>query len=129
MLVRNLQLDEICPDFKTGFEKLAIDPTWAWIAEESGTKYGILLAAPCHGLVYLARLCVVEGAPVFTTVLLLRGFIRDASARGYKAYFTHVDPTRENERQFIKFCRMAEGIQAPDVQVCIAGSLKKAGKY
>jgi hypothetical protein len=129
MLIRNLQLYEKAPDFKTGFESLAIDPNWAWVAEENGNKWGILLAAPCHGLVYLARLCVADGAPVFTAAWLLRHFIRDCNERGYKAYFTHVDPTNETERQFIGFCRKSEGIQATRPQVLIAGSFEKAGKY
>ena len=127
--VRTLRDSELMPEgFATGFEKMPVMREWCWIAEEDGKPVGILIAAPCHGIVYLMRLCTKDGhsADVF---LLLRHFFADTRARGFMGYMLHVDPTRPVESKLIGLCRKAGAIQVTVPQVALVGFLKDAGRF
>ena len=102
---------------------------WVWIAEKGGETAGVLLAAPMHGLVYIMRLCVREGAPLFTAAMLLRGFMRDTEKRGFKGYWMHVDPTKELDRRMIPLVKRARGFQLPIPQVMLVGSIETAARF
>jgi hypothetical protein len=129
--VRNLRDGEALPQgLHTGFEELQVMPLWCWIAEQDSEVLGVLMGAPCHGLVYLLRLCVKpECKTKIVPLLLLRAFLRDCFARGFKAYFTHLDPTRELEGRLLGLCREAQGVQVTVPQVAVVGFLHDAGRY
>jgi len=80
------------------WEYLTLDPHWVWTVEDAGKMVGILIAGPCHGLVFIWRVKVVAGAPRWTLGKLFRNFIRDLRKRGclgYMACLNLVDQPRE----------------------------------
>jgi hypothetical protein len=113
----------------TGFEAMPVMKSFCWVAEKEGRIIGMLLAAPCHGLIFLIRLRVAEGAPVTTTALLFRHCMRDAKAMGFVGYFSYIDPGRDMERALIPICRRAGGIQDMTLHVPLVGSLEKAASF
>ena len=122
-------MDEPMPEgFNTGFENMPFMPHWVWTAEEDGEALGLLMAAPAHGLIYMMRLCVKKGAPSLTALFLLRGCMREAQKRGFKGFFTHVDPTGEIDRRVLGTCRKSGGVQMLMPQVMLVGSIEKAAR-
>jgi hypothetical protein len=101
---------------------------WAWLAESENQPVGILLAAPCHGLVYMMRLCLAESNPA-VGFLLLRACMRECHKRGFKGYFTHLNPMHASEGQMIPMCKKAGGFTLTIPQVMIAGSIEKAARF
>lgn len=128
--VRTLREDESFPQhLGTGFEGMPVMKSFCWVAEHEGRIVGMLMAAPCHGLIYIVRLRVEKEAPAMVTGLLFRKFLKDSKQMGFVGYFTHVDPSRESERQMIPICRKAKGIQVPMMQIPLAGSIEAAARY
>lgn len=128
--VRTLRPNEAMPQhLGTGFEQMAVMNEFVWVAEKEKKIVGILMAAPCHGVVFLVRLRTAEDAPTMTVALLFRKCVKDCLARGLKGYFTYVDPNLEMERRFIPICRKAGGTQIMSVQVGLVGNLEQAAKY
>lgn len=113
----------------TGFEAMPVMNSFVWVAENKEKIVGILMAAPCHGLIFFVRFRIEETAPKIVAHLLFRHCIKDCLAMGFKGYFTYVDPAREMERQMIPICRKAGGLQLPEVQVGIVGSLEQARRF
>src|SRR5712691_8376859 len=104
--VRTLKPDEAMPQhLATGFERMPVMKDFVWIAEEEGKVVGMLLASPCHGLVFLARLRVEENAPSSVVTAMFRKCIKDCLDRGFTGYFTFIDPTRGLERKLIPICQ------------------------
>jgi hypothetical protein len=127
--VRNLRLNEPIPDgFHTGFEGMPVMCDWVWVAEISGRPAGILLAAPCHGLVYMMRLCVKTGENGAVAAVILRGCMKDCKARGFRGYFFHVSTLEQVERDLVPIVRKAGGVQLPVPQVLMVGPIEKAAK-
>jgi hypothetical protein len=130
MSVRTLREDEDFPShLDTGFEQMEVMKSFCWVAENEGKIVGILMAAPCHGIVFLVRLRVEKTAPVSATSLLFRKCVRDCHKRGLKGYFTFVDPSREAERRMISICHRAKGYQVPSVQVGLVGRIEDAARF
>ena len=130
IFVRTLRPDEPMPQhMNTGFEQMEVMKDFVWIAEEDNKIVGSLLASPCHGLIFFVRLRVVDDASTMTVPLLFRHAIRDCTKRGFKGYFTYVDPSLDAERRFIPICQKAGGIQVTAIQVGLVGSLEKAARY
>lgn len=128
--VRTLREDEAMPQhLGTGYEQMPIMKSFCWVAEQEGKIIGVLLAAPCHGIVYLIRLCVEKGAPVITAGLLFRKCLRECKEAGFVGYFAHIDPSRETERELIAICRKAKGIQIGMMQVPLVGSIEQAARF
>ena len=113
----------------TGFEAMPVMKSFCWIAEHEGRIVGMLMAAPCHGLVYIARVSVEEPAPAMTALLLFRNSLKDCRQMGFVGYFTHIDPSRETERGLIPICRKAKGLQIAMIQVPLAGSIDAAVRF
>lgn len=113
----------------TGYEQMPVMNDYAWIAEENGKVTGILLGSPCHGLVFIVRVCAAPGASPMTVQLLFRKFVQDCASRGLRGYFTFVDPMRDAERKFIPICHKAGGMQIQALQVGLVGSIEKAVRY
>lgn len=128
--VRTLREEEDFPaHLETGFENMPVMKSFCWVAEHDGRIIGILMAAPCHGLVFLVRVKIKDKAPIATASLLFRKCVRDCNERGFKGYLTYIDPQRESERRMIPICRKAGGFQIQDVQVGLVGSFEKAARY
>ena len=115
--------------FYTGFEKMPLQEDWVWVAERDGAPQGVLMAAPCHGLIYMMRLCVKEGAPAITAFRLLRACMRDTKARGFKGFFMHIDPTSEKDIKVWPACKKSGALALPLPQQMIVGSIEKAARY
>jgi hypothetical protein len=127
--VRTLTKGEaLPPGFHTGYELMPIMEDWAWIAE-NGEPVGVLLAAPCHGLVYMMRVCVKEGANPATAAILIRACMRDCEKRGVKGYFFHVSTLSQVERDLIPICRKAGAVQVPIPQVLLVGAVDRAARF
>lgn len=128
--VRTLGPKEAMPQhLDTGFERMEVMNEFVWIAEQAGKIIGILMAAPCHGLIFFVRLRTEKGAPAMAVHLLFRKCINDCKQRGFKGYFVYVDPNIEAERRLIPICRRAGGIQMTSVQVGLVGNLAEAARY
>lgn len=113
----------------TGFEKLPVMNEFVWVAEKNGKMTGILMVAPCHGIIFIVRLRTEFGAPPTTVHHLFRQCMRDCLERGYKGYFTYVDPSREAERKFISICQRAGGMLIEPLQVGLVGNLEQAARF
>ena len=130
MNVRTLSAGEHIPEgFNTGYEKMPVQGDWIWVAEKDGIATGVLMVAPCHGLIYLMRLCVKKGSPTIVAFLLLRECMRETRRRGFKGFFTHIDPTGEIDRRILQTCRKSGGVQMLIPQVMLVGSIERAARY
>ena len=85
--------------FSTGYENMPLQTDWVWVAEKDGKPEGVLMVAPCHGLIYMMRLCAKEDASPMVAVCLLRACMRESKRRGFRGFFTHIDPTKEMDRR------------------------------
>jgi hypothetical protein len=128
--VRTLKPNEAMPQhLGTGFEQMVVMNDFVWVAEKGGKIIGILMAAPCHGVIFFVRLRTEKDAPPMAVTLLFRKCVRDCQERGFKGYFTYVDPSIEAERKFIPICRKAGGAQITSLQVGLVGRLGDAARY
>jgi hypothetical protein len=126
--VRNLREGEAMPEgFHTGYEHMPVMRDWVWLAEGEETL-AILLAAPCHGLVYFMRLCVKKGAGRATATILIRACMKECDRRGFKGYFFHVSGASQVERSLIPIVRKAGGVQITQPQMMLAGPIDEAVK-
>jgi hypothetical protein len=128
--IRTLRPEEAMPQhLGTGYESMPVMNEFVWIAEQYGKIIGIMLGAPCHGLVFIVRVCVERDAPSKTVHLLFRHFVQDCEKKGLRGYFTFIDPSLEVERKFIPICHKAGGMQVPMLQVGLVGSIEKAARF
>jgi hypothetical protein len=128
--VRTLLASDQFPEgFSTGFEQMPVMKSWVWVAEEDGDPAGVLMAAPMHGLIYLMRICVHQGAPPETAFRLLRACMRDCWHRGFRGFFMHIDPTGTVDRKMIPLVKRAKGVQMLIPQVMLVGSIEAAARF
>src|ERR1700693_3133010 len=126
---RTLKEDESIPEgFATGHEQMPIMRDWVWVAE-NGEPLGVLLAAPCHGLGYMMRVCVKENANPATATILIRACMTECEKRGFRGHFFHVSTLPQAERVLIPIRRKASGVQVPLPQVVIVGPIDKAARF
>lgn len=83
------------------WELLTLDPEWIWLVEHGDQVVGILIAGPCHGLVFIWRVKVLAGAPHWTLGKLFRRFIRDIRKRGCMGYVSFLDIGNRPQEQAI----------------------------
>lgn len=113
----------------TGFEHMKVMNDFVWIAEQDGKVIAVLLASPCHGLIFFVRISAEKDAPSMAVPLLFRRCVQDCTKRGFTGYFTYVDPARTAERNFIPICRKAGGLQITSLQVGLVGELEQAARF
>lgn len=128
--VRTLRPKEGMPQhMNTGFEQLPVMNEFVWVAEKEGKVIGMLMASPCHGLIFFVRLRTEKKAPAMTVPLLFRKCVKDCLERGFLGYFTFVDPSLDAERRFIPICHRAGGTQITSLQVGLVGKLQEAARF
>ncbi len=128
--IRTLREGEAMPQhLGTGYETMPVMNSFVWVAEKDEKIIGILMAAPCHGLLFLVRLRIEKGSPGAIAHLLFRHCIRDAQAMGFQGYFSYINPELPSESALIPICERAGGIQVTALQVPLVGSIEKAARY
>lgn len=128
--VRNLREKESMPEgMATGYESMPLMPAWVWVVELDGKPQGVVMAAPCHGMVYMMRLCFKEGSDKAMIPRLLRACMKDCRDRGFRGFFFHADPTKEMDRKLIPLVKRTGGVQLTVPQVLLAGSIERAAKF
>lgn len=102
--MRNLEVGETLPkSLYSGFETLKLEPRWVWVYDDEGIK-ACLIAAPCHGIVHVLRVCSTPEAPKTAVLMLLRQGIRDVKARGYTGVMVFLEASTEDD---MKLSRIA----------------------
>lgn len=102
MKIRHLRQHEQLP-IKHGLEPLPLDPQWAWVAEnELGVVVGVLLLAPVHGAVFVARLVAGDNPPVTWVRRILTQASKDVLERGYRVAFAYFSMDRPTEARLAK---------------------------
>lgn len=130
MKVRTLREDEAMPQhLGTGFEAMPVMKAFCWVAEEPEKIIGMLMAAPCHGLIFFVRLRILKGSPAITAHLLFRTALNDCKKRGFKGYFTYIDEASAIERSFIPICERAGGFRVSATQIGLVGSIEQAARF
>lgn len=110
-IARLLRVGETLPaDLNVGLTR--IDPLWTWVVASSTGIESCLLAAPCHGLAMLVRICSLPSASPYTIAKLLRRSLTDIHDRGYNGYFTCLDPDNPMEAKLISIVKHSGGINA-----------------
>lgn len=128
--VRTLREGEPFPQhLGTGFETMPVMNSFVWVAERDERIIGILMAAPCHGLIFIVRIRVEEGSNPAVVHLLFRHCMKDCKEMGFIGYFSYIDPQRESEAAMISICTRAGGIQVTKLQVPLVGSIEKAARF
>jgi hypothetical protein len=128
--VRTLRPNEAMPQhLNTGFEQMPVMNDFVWIAEKQEKIIGMLVASPCHGLVFFVHVRTEKGTSTMTIPLLFRKCVKDCMERGFKGYFGFLDPRVKADREFILVCRKAGGTQIVSEHFGIVGKLEEAGRY
>ena len=107
--VRILHPDESLPDWTNLPTYPSMDRDWIWVVDGPDGIAGILLAAGCHGMVFILRLQMRPGVSRHLLVPLLRKSIADWQERGYKGYVTILDPENPAEEQLMRIVHRAGG--------------------
>ncbi len=111
---------------------LDIDPDWVWCAyDDTDRVVGMLIAAPCHGLVFIWRVKMLPSAPPWAFGRLLRRFIRDIRRRkclGYIALLDIVNQPAEQALSRIVFRAGGMGVSAATVFVGSANAKHVGGE-
>lgn len=121
-----IDLDAIPEGLKEGenWPLLTLDDHWVWLARDSeGGVVGILIAAPCHGLVFIWRLKMLETAPHWALGKLLRQFIRDLRSRKCLGYIACLDICSRPAEQALHRIAFRAGLVFSSTTTLIAGSV------
>jgi hypothetical protein len=106
------------------WELLTLDPEWVWLAEDAeGSVVGILIAAPCHGLVFVWRVKILPTAPPWALGKLLRRFIRDLRRRGCLGYIAFLDICAQPAEQALARIAYRAGAMFTTATTVIYGSV------
>jgi hypothetical protein len=128
--IRTLREGEQMPqNLGTGYESMPVMNSFVWVAEEEEKIIGILMAAPCHGLIFLMRLRVLEGSNPMVALLLFRHCMKDSKEMGFRGYFSYINPQIEADAKMIPICTGAGGMQITQMQVPLCGSVEKAARF
>lgn len=103
---------------------LDLDPDWVWVSYDKAERIvGILIAAPCHGIVLLWRVKMLPSAPIMALLRLFRSFIRDLRKRHCLGYIVMLDATRPDEQALARIAFRAGALAAPGSFSLVAGSV------
>lgn len=116
---------ELSGDFPQGWE---FDREWTWVALFDSEVIGVLLGAPCHGIVLMMMVKVKTGHG-YCLIGLIRYFIRESVRRGFKCYMTHLNREKPEQMKLLHILELAQGNVLPFNIVCVGGNLQDAAKY
>lgn len=103
---------------------LHLDMEWVWLAhDQEGKIVGILIAAPCHGLVFIWRVKMLKSAPYWALGRLLRRFIRDIRQRGCLGYITWLDVCNRPAEEALAKIAFRAGALFTTATTIVAGSV------
>ena len=102
---------------------LDIDPDWVWVVHEEERIVGMLIAAPCHGIVMIWRIKMAKSASPTSLLRLFRTFIKDIRRRRCLGYMAMVDVTRPEEQALMRIAFRAKGLLMPSAYSMICGSV------
>jgi hypothetical protein len=106
------------------WELLTLDPEWVWLAHgQDGKIVGVLIAAPCHGLVFIWRVKMLPGAPHWALGRLFRQFIRDLRKRGCMGYLTFLDLTNRPAERALARIAFRAGAMFTTASTLVYGSV------
>ena len=120
-----MSLDQIPRELAEGenWELLTLDPNWIWLEEADGEVVGILIAAPCHGLVFIWRVKMLSSAPYWALGKLFRRFIRDLKARGSLGYIAMLDISSRPAEQALARIAFRAGAMFTTATTMVYGSV------
>lgn len=90
-----------------------LDTKWVWVAIHEGEVKACLIAAPFHGIVFLAVLNAVEGTPGFVVRALLKEALAHIQERGYSSFSTYLDAARVKELKLARIIQRYGGVLLP----------------
>lgn len=105
------------------WELLSIDPEWVWLAEDGGKVVGILIAAPCHGMVFIWRVKMLPEASYWSLGKLFRNFIRDLRKRKCLGYIAFLDLVGQKNEQAIARIAARAGAHFTTATTVVYGSV------
>lgn len=105
------------------WELLTLDPEWVWLAWDREQVVGVLIAANCHGLVFIWRVKMATDAPYWALGKLLRVFIRDLKKRGCLGYITFLDVCNRPMEQAIAKIAFRAGAHFTTATTVVYGSV------
>ena len=103
---------------------LSLDPEWVWLARNDDAEIvGLLIAAPCHGLVIIWRLKMLPTAPYFSLGRLFRDFIREIRRRGCLGYVGLLDVVERPAEAILARIAFRAGAQFSTAATVVFGSV------
>jgi hypothetical protein len=102
---------------------LDLDPEWVWLAREGDAIVGILIAAPCHGLVFIWRLKMLPSAQPMALLKLLRAFIRDLRRRKCLGWMALLDIVGRSQEQALARIAFRAGAMSTTATTIVYGSV------
>lgn len=121
-----IDLNSIPEQLKTdeNWPLLQLDPEWVWLARNAADEVvGILIAAPCHGLVFIWRLKMLPEAPHWALGGLLRRFIRDLRKRSCLGYITFLDVCNRSQEMALARIASRAGALFTTATTVVVGSV------
>ena len=121
-----IDLEAFPEELKAGEPWIALDldPDWVWVAhDERGAIVGLLIAAPCHGMVFLWRIKMLPTAPHFALGRLFRAFIRDLRKRGCVGYMALLDVVSSPTEQQLAKIAFRAGAMFTTASTVVYGSV------
>lgn len=121
--VRNFVKGEELPEtLRTGYESAPnADTDWIWVAEHEGRITAIFVTAPAHLAVLFIRLISTPDAHTNDVRAILVYACAVMKERGFQAYFTWLDPTKDVEKTLMDIFIQAGGTRFPNEQALCAG--------
>ena len=104
------------------------DPEWTWVAMKDGEQVGFLLGAPCHGVVLMIMVKAVRDDYCILG-FLLRTFLRDSLARGFKGYMVHLNHDSPKQFKLKRIAQKAGAKVLPQRIIAVAGRLCDAARW
>ncbi len=123
--IRNMVKGEELPEtLRTGYESSEnANFDWIWVAEHEGRITAIFVTAPAHVAVLFIRLISTSDAHPNDVRAILVYACAVMKERGFQAYFTWLDPSKEVENSLLNLFIQSGGTIFPNEQSLCMGVL------